>query len=208
MAKQWSHDNEVRQQELSRFYRHYTCQFRINKKNEFEPIFNILIGSVCVFLVIGIHVAMFFMLRSRLTKYSNMAENRKKQLRKAALTVLLVAVTFICTLLPFGITIQIAAFCDTNTTKKENIACNGLTLELRFVFSILAHLGNLLAPLLFTLLNKSIRRQLREFVTPRCSTLRKKNSLEKKATSAYLETTMVTSVSVISKKLSPDINKY
>ena len=55
------------------------------------------------------------------------------------------------------------------TTTKESSACNYLSLELRFVFSILAHLGNLLAPLIFALLNVRIRKALKEFLQPNTS---------------------------------------
>ena len=43
-----------------------------------------------------------------------MTDNKKRQLKRAALSVMTLALTFIFTLLPFGITIQIAAFCDTD----------------------------------------------------------------------------------------------
>ena len=43
-----------------------------------------------------------------------MTDNKKRQLKRAALSVMTLALTFVFTLLPFGITIQIAAFCDTD----------------------------------------------------------------------------------------------
>ena len=43
-----------------------------------------------------------------------MTDVKKRQLKRAALSVMTLALTFVFTLLPFGITIQIAAFCDTD----------------------------------------------------------------------------------------------
>lgn len=50
------------------------------------------------------------------------------------------------------------------TTQKSSSVCNGITLELRFVFSIIAHTGNLLAPLLFIVLNVNLRQSLMSFI--------------------------------------------
>lgn len=62
-------------------------------------------------------VVLFVMFyRSRLSEYASMAETRKTQLRRAALSVMLVAITFIFTLLPFGIVVQIAAFCESDVS--------------------------------------------------------------------------------------------
>lgn len=168
-------DNSRRQEEISRFYRQYSCQYRINKKNYLEPIFTIGIELACVSAVVGTYICLFIMLKHRLATYSDFTRTRHAQLRRAGLIALTVSLTFIFTFLPYGIALQVKNICDTNTSDRSSSLCNGLILELRFVFSLLAHLGNLLAPLLFAILNRNIKHSLLAFL--RCGTEERSNSV-------------------------------
>ena len=160
-------ENKQRQNEINHFYRVYTCQYKINKKNYLEPIFRLATGTICVIVVIGVYLWMFVMLKMRLSLYSNLAHSKKQQLRKAALYVLAVALTFIFSFMPYGISWQIRQYCSVNTSDKQSSICNGVTLELRFVFSIVAHFGNFLAPFMFTVLSPHLRKSLVAFVRSR-----------------------------------------
>ena len=150
-------NNSERNEYLKRFYQHYTCQWKINKKNFLEPIFTILVGFLCVSVVTASYIWMFLIAKARLSALSSVTVNKRRRLKRAALSVMYVALTFIITVLPYGITIQVAQLCDADSSIRSNSFCNGVTLELRFVFSVFAHLGNLLAPMLFALLNPNMR---------------------------------------------------
>lgn len=149
--------NAERQRYLVRFYQYYNCHGKLNKKNYLEPIFTLTVGFLCVIVVTAAYIWMFMIARARLNSLTNVTANKRRRLKRAALSVMYVALTFIVTVLPFGIVIQVATLCEADTSKKNNSFCNGVTLELRFVFSILAHLGNLLAPMLFALLSPNVR---------------------------------------------------
>ena len=187
-----SSNNTKRQIYLERFYKHYTCHGKLNKMNSLEPIFTLIVSCLCVTLVIAAYVWMFCIAMVRLTAFPNITKRKKRRLKKAAKSVLVVAVTFIFTMLPYGIIVQIAVFCGTDTSFRENSNCNGITLELRFMFSILAHLGNLFAPLLFAVLNQQIWRIIHSYVGNKlkwikhkvssCTVRRRKSSEVEKST--------------------------
>lgn len=156
--------NHERQNYLENFYLHYSCHGLINKKNYLEPIFTILVGFLCVTVVLASYIWMFMIAKARLNALSNVTVSKRRRLKRAALSVMYVALTFIITVLPLGIVIQVAAFCDADNSIKNNSFCTNITLELRFVFSVFAHLGNLLAPMLFALLNPNIRAIINAYI--------------------------------------------
>ena len=81
----------------------------------FYPILRFFFYTHDIFRHIQLsHYHVIYFYRSRLSAYSSMTDNKKRQLKRAALSVMTLALTFVFTLLPFGITIQIAAFCDTD----------------------------------------------------------------------------------------------
>lgn len=154
--------NEMRQQEISEFYQAYTCNYKINKKNSLEPYFMLAISALCVSVVMIVYVWMFFIVRDRLHHFPNMSDRRKYKLKRAAISVALVSLTFIFTMLPYGIIFPVRALCDMDVSLKQNSLCNNLTIELRFVFSIVSHIGYVLAPLIFALLSPHIRQALKQ----------------------------------------------
>ncbi|KAF6020185.1 hypothetical protein EB796_021503 [Bugula neritina] len=176
-------NNTARQEYLVRFYKYYTCQGKLNKKNFLEPIFTILVSSLSVIVVVGAYIWMYKIARDRLTAFASITVKKQKRLKKAAFTVFYVALTFILTMMPFGIVIQIQALCKADTTLQNNSFCNGITLELRFCFSIIAHLGNLLAPMLFSWLSPNIRQIINAYyrqLLPSCKLLPRFSTKEKK----------------------------
>lgn len=157
-------NNTQRQRYLDRFYRYYTCDNKLNRKNTSEPILTLMAGLTSVFIIIISYIWMLLIARKRFNTFSSMTAKKKTRLKKAAIVVMVVALTFIFTMLPYGIVIQIATSCDTNTSSRENSLCNGITLELRFVFSILAHLGNIIGPMMFAFLSPNIRQSISVFL--------------------------------------------
>lgn len=163
-GKHWQSNNTDRQKYLIRFYKHYTCHGKLNKKNVLDPLVTLLVAIFCVLVVVIVYVWMCLIARSRLNAFARMTAKKRKRLTKAVISVMFVVLTFITTMLPYGIVVQIAAFCDADTSLRQHSYCNGITLELRFVCSIFAHLGNLLAPMLFAFLNPYIRRTINLYV--------------------------------------------
>lgn len=156
--------NPARQQQIDTFYKMYTCHGKLNKKNNLEPVFTLLVSCLCVIVVIGIYAKMFFIAKARFARFPAISQKKKRKLKKAAITVMLVSLIFIFTLLPYGILLPTISICGADVSRRRNSFCNGITLELRFIFSFVAHLGNLIAPLLFALLSPNIRDAVKDFV--------------------------------------------
>lgn len=150
-------NNSDWQQKITRFYYAYSCQGKINKKNRLEPPFIFGVTTLCVVVVVVTYIWMFLIAKARFAAFPNMTRSRKHKMRKAAISVMLVSVTFIFTLMPYGMIHPLRNLCDNNITIQKNAFCLQLNLELRFIFSIVAHMGNILAPLLFAFLNPHTR---------------------------------------------------
>lgn len=149
-----------------RFQKYFNCQGLINKQNIVTPIILLIQQIVCVAVVVGIYLHMFYISKSRMAKFSRMTAKRRKSLRRATTSVMLVAIVFIVTTIPFGITYQVRTLCDTGHIDKQ--LCAHITLNMRFGFGIVTHLGDLFAPMLFALFNPKIRKMLRYFVCAPC----------------------------------------
>lgn len=150
---------------INAFYKAYTCNFKINRKNVLAPVFIISVEVVCVLTVIGVNVVTVYMMKKKLSNYASLTNERQLYLKHAWRNIMIVAAVFILTFLPYGVIYHYRDNCGTNVSDRENSLCNTITIELRFVFSILAHVGNLLAPLLFILMNKHLRKSLKAFGT-------------------------------------------
>lgn len=147
-------ESTKRQQELTEFYRADTCNFMINKKSNLEPYFMLAMSAFSVVVVMALYTWMLFIVRDRLYQHSSMSKRLKyNQVRRAAIAVALVNLTFIITLLPYRIIFPVKELCDADVTFKQYSLCISLTTELKFVFSVIAHIGYVLAPLIFPLVH-------------------------------------------------------
>lgn len=170
-----SSNNTERSDYIENFYKHYNCQYKLNKHNALEPIFTLIVSVLCVVVVVAAYVWMYMIAKKRLSSFASMTAKKQKRLNKAAKSVFLVAMTFVLTMLPYGVVVHIAAYCEKNTSDKPTSLCNTMTLESRFVSSILAHLGNLFAPMLFALLSPHIRQIMSTFIQSKVKTLSNKS---------------------------------
>ena len=147
--------------------RYYDCQGLLNRRNIATPIILLIQQVLCVVIVVGVYVYMFYILKSRMTSsLPRMSDKRRKTLRRATHSVLLVAGVFFVTTVPFGISFQIRSLCLTGQIDKD--LCSYITLKLRYAFGIISHLGDLFAPMMFAVFNPKIRIALRDFIGQPC----------------------------------------
>lgn len=146
------------------YTRAITCQGALNKNNWLAPIFTISLEVLSVFIIVIVYLWMYFIARTQMDKFPRMTDTRRRRLKKAAISVGLVVALFIVTDLPYGIALEIRSFCEVNSQLHEMPICSDFGLELQHAFSIVAHLGNVFAPLLFSVISTGVRKHLAEFL--------------------------------------------
>lgn len=149
-------------------YKAYHCNDNINIMNKITPVIMLVLNVFCVVTVVGLYIKMFTIARSRITQFSSMTAIKKQKLKKAAISVMLVAIVFFLTTIPNGIFLQLQALCSYGVFKMDS--CQKTTVILYFAMMSLSHSASFFGPLLFTMFNPTLRRAV--FRTLSCQRLR------------------------------------
>lgn len=144
--------------ERQRYFEAIACWGNLNKLNVASPVILLILQIFCLTTVVGIYLRMFYIAKERLTRFSSMTAAKQKKMKRAATSVMLVALVFFLMTMPYGVLLQVVELCYVGYFDME--ACRYSSMNLKFAFGFLAYLGNFFAPLLFTVFNPKVRRKL------------------------------------------------
>lgn len=132
------------------------CHGLINKTNIASPIITIILEAVSVLTVLILYLRMYVIARNRLSRFGQRTRATKLKLKRAAISIMVVAAIFFITVLPYGLILQLRALCNIRDYQTLE-QCHYISHNLTHGFSVLAHLATFLAPLMFTAFSPNIR---------------------------------------------------
>ena len=144
--------------ERQRYFEAIACWGNLNKLNVASPVILLILQIFCMTTVVGIYLRMYYIAKERLTRFSSMTATKQRKMKRAAISVMLVALVFFLMTMPYGVLLQVVELCYVGYFDME--ACRYSSMNLKFAFGFLAYMGNFFAPLLFTLFNPKVRRRL------------------------------------------------
>lgn len=133
-----------------------TCNHRLNKASKLQPMTYFFCSTFCVLIVMGLYLSMYCIAKQSSNSFRSMTLNKQKRLKRTAISVVIVIVTYCVTFIPNGTAFHVNNLCflgliDTETCIRYRIVI------LADVAAILACAANFIAPLLWTMLNPQIR---------------------------------------------------
>lgn len=141
-----------------RYFEAIACWGNLNRLNVASPIILLVLQIFCLTTVVGIYLRMYHIAKERLTRFSSMTTTKQRKMKRAAISVMLVALVFFLMTMPYGVLLQVVELCYVGYFDME--ACRYSSMNLKFAFGLLAYFGNFFAPLMFTLFNPKIRCRL------------------------------------------------
>lgn len=170
--------------ELELFYNKTTCDHKLNNLNRYRAMLTIIIETVAIAVTFGVYIWIVKVIKSDGSKFKdiNMTSSRKSRVKKAALLILSISLTYVFTLLPHAIDEHFNIYCsaDSNVPLAAESYCKSITFELGLVLDIVAHLGNFINPLLLITFNPSIRTELYSYVTASSAVFKAESSAKVK----------------------------
>lgn len=148
--------NPMLQEKFKKIHDADHCYGALNKTNIASPIITIILEVTCVSTLVGLYVRMYFIVRDRVKRFSSMTQAKETKLKRAAMSVMLVACVFFITILPYGLILQLRVLCNKQDYSNME-SCHYISQNLMHAFGILAHVATFVAPLIFTLFNPKLR---------------------------------------------------